>query len=222
MTYFDSNFIDFFKELAGNNHKEWFDENRRTYEESVKKPFEGFITDLITEVRPYFDELHVTAKQSIFRINRDIRFSKDKTPYKLDRTAAITPNGRKDSGIPGIYVNFGPESAKVYGGVYKLDRQQLYKLRTYIAGDLETFYEILKDKGYNDSFGETLHGDKNKVIPKEFREAAEKQPLLYNKIFYYFHKMDPHVIETDELMNTVMTHFKNGIIMKEFLTKGLK
>ena len=96
-TYFSPDFLQFFKELAANNHKEWFDENRKRYETVVKKPFEVFVQHAIDEMAkldPRLSELD--PKKCIFRINRDIRFSKDKAPYKLNRSAAISVGGRND------------------------------------------------------------------------------------------------------------------------------
>ena len=104
MSFFTSDYLEFFKELAANNHKEWFDANRKRYETSVKEPFKAFTQHLIDELakkEPVFKDLK--ASDCIFRINRDIRFSKDKTPYKTMCSAVISPNGKKSSSIHGIY-----------------------------------------------------------------------------------------------------------------------
>jgi uncharacterized protein (TIGR02453 family) len=94
MVYFEKDYFEFFKELAANNHKEWFDVNRSRYHSSVKEPFDKFIADLITEVHKIDKKIEIAPKDAIFRINRDIRFSKDKTPYKLNRSAIISPRQR--------------------------------------------------------------------------------------------------------------------------------
>jgi uncharacterized protein (TIGR02453 family) len=102
MSFFTADYLAFFKELAANNHKEWFDANRKRYETSVKEPFKAFTQHLIDELakkEPAFKELK--ASDCIFRINRDIRFSKDKTPYKTQCSAVISPNGKKSSSIHG-------------------------------------------------------------------------------------------------------------------------
>ena len=90
MKYFSSDYLEFFKELAPNNNKDWFDKNRKRYIDSVKEPFKKFVTDLIQEISKVDDEVQIEAKDAIFRINRDIRFSKDKTPYKLNNSAIIS------------------------------------------------------------------------------------------------------------------------------------
>ena len=96
MADFTKDYLDFFIELAGNNNKDWFDINRKRYEQSVKKPFYAFVQRLIDHFAlsyPAFKEL--TASECVFRINRDIRFSKDKSPYKMMCSAVIAPNGKK-------------------------------------------------------------------------------------------------------------------------------
>ncbi|MDZ7845517.1 MAG: DUF2461 domain-containing protein [Owenweeksia sp.] len=107
--YFTKDFLDFFKELAANNDKDWFDDNRQRYAISVKEPFKNFIGDLIENIRSEDPRVQISAKDAIFRINRDIRFSPNKAPYKLDRSAIISPAGRKDHSVPGYYISLGPE-----------------------------------------------------------------------------------------------------------------
>jgi uncharacterized protein (TIGR02453 family) len=116
--FFTEDYRRFFMELAANNHKDWFDVNRKRYELSVKEPFQKFVQHLIVEfikLDPSFSDL--TPKDCIFRINRDIRFSPDKTPYKLYCSAVISPGGKKSRSLSGVYVELTPEHIRVYGGV---------------------------------------------------------------------------------------------------------
>ena len=94
--WFTQDFIDFFSELEKNNTKEWFDANRKRYEKSVKIPFSAFTQAFINEVAKDDPELQQEAKNCTFRINRDIRFSNDKTPYKSTSSAIITKGGKKN------------------------------------------------------------------------------------------------------------------------------
>lgn len=103
MKYFTPEYINFFNNLEKNNSKIWFDENRKLYEESVKKPFNSFISELILEILQFDDSIDIHTKNAIFRINRDIRFSKDKTPYNTHKRAALVKGGRK-SPYPGYYL----------------------------------------------------------------------------------------------------------------------
>ena len=87
MRYFDEGFIKYFKGLAKNNNKVWFDKNKPTYEAVAKKPFEKLVADLILVMQKLHPGFHCEVKDAIFRINRDIRFSADKTPYKTQVSA---------------------------------------------------------------------------------------------------------------------------------------
>ena len=98
MAYFTKDFIDFFKELAANNKKEWFDFNRKRYEKSVKQPFAEFVQEMIDRIRADDPKVDISTKDAIFRINRDVRFSKDKTPYKTHMAAIVSARGKKDKG----------------------------------------------------------------------------------------------------------------------------
>ncbi len=118
MIYFTQDYLDFFKNLAANNHKQWFDENRKTYETVVREPFKLFIADVIKSVQEIDNGVALEPKNAIFRINRDVRFSKDKTPYKLFNSAIISKNGRKDKTYPGLYLELNPERLAIFGGVY--------------------------------------------------------------------------------------------------------
>ena len=151
MNYFSSEFNDFFKGLAPNNHKEWFHDNKKIYERAVKKPFDLFLTDLIRNIREKYDpSLDVEVKNVKFRINRDIRFSKDKSPYKMHVSAAISKAGRKDTQLPGLYLQIGVGEIWLGGGIYKPDKQNLSKIRQYISQNLDEFDQILQDKKFQE------------------------------------------------------------------------
>ena len=81
MAYFTDDFMQFFRELQENNSKEWFDANRKRYQNSVKDPFYAFIDHMIGLINERDNSVQIAAKDAVMRINRDIRFSKDKTPY---------------------------------------------------------------------------------------------------------------------------------------------
>ncbi len=220
MQYFSSGFITFFKELSANNHKDWFDENRKRYEKEVKEPFKTFIGDLIPEVQKHDPEIQIQPKDAIFRINRDIRFSKDKTPYKTNVSAIISPYGRKDKSNPGLYVELGPEDMRVYGGLYMLSTQQVYNVRNAIANNLELFSNLVGNEVFVKHYGE-IHGQQAKRLPKEFVEASEKQPLIFNKNWYYFNKFPAKTVENNNLMKTVMDYYVAGKPLMEFFKEAL-
>jgi len=220
MVYFSADFFDFFKELAPNNNKDWFDENRKRYHQSIKDPFDNFIRDLIAEVHKIDANIDIEPKDAIFRINRDIRFSKDKAPYKLNRSAVISPIGKKDKANPGLYIEVGPEHIRIYGGVYRPDKHQLYNIRETIVSNPDNLKKLLSDKKFRQLFDE-VRGEKNKIIPKEFKKAGESFDLIYNKQFYWFTEMKPEEALKDGFMNKVMEVYKTNKPLMDYFAKAI-
>ena len=210
MPYFSKQFITFFKGLSKNNHKEWFHEHKNEYKEYVKIPFENFITDIIQHAVFFDPEIQVTAKETIYRINRDIRFSKDKTPYKTHVGAAIIKGGKKNWQYPGFYVQFAHNSIIIGGGCYGPDKNNLQNIRESIMRDNKKFQGLIKDPIFKKMFGD-IKGKKNKRIPTEFKDFASTQPLIFNKQFYFWKEYsDPSIILQNNLLEFVIDHFKAG------------
>jgi len=221
MAYFSNEFIKFFKELNKNNHKEWFDANRKRYEKEVKEPFQKFIDEMIGRINADDPEVRIEAKDAIFRINRDIRFSKDKTPYKVNVSAIISPGGKKDKTIPGIYLELNAKEIRFYGGAHMVEKEQLYNVRSTIANNQKEFVQLLKDPRFKKRFGE-IHGEKNKRLPEEFVEVAKTQPLIANKQFYYYAILDIKNLTTDNLPDTIMEYYFAAKPMKNFLKNAIE
>lgn len=220
MPYFTQDFLDFFKELAANNHKDWFHANKKRYEKSVKDPFRIFVQDMIDKTAVIDKRFAGEAKDAIFRINRDIRFSKDKSPYKLQMGAVISPGGRKEGmGIPGMYLELSPAHFRFYSGLYMPEKDVLKRVREYIVKHAKELDKLVSDKEFVSKFGE-LRGERNKVLPKEFKEAAEKQPYLFNKQFYFFSELPAETILREDLADVIMEHFEASQPMRQFLTKA--
>ncbi|MEZ4978918.1 MAG: DUF2461 domain-containing protein [Chitinophagales bacterium] len=218
--YFTQDFHDFFIELAANNHKDWMDLNKKRYTKSVKEAFENFVEALILELSNFDTELSLKASDAIFRINRDIRFSADKTPYKTNRTALISKYGRKDKVYPGFYLFLSPEKCMVGGGVYFLEKENLYKVRQEISYNLEEFQALIDEKNFKANFPEIL-GEKGKVLPKEFQEDAKKQQLLFNKGFYYMKDLSPNIIFEEDAVQQLAAILKSAHNFNLFLRRAL-
>ncbi|MBL7942870.1 MAG: DUF2461 domain-containing protein [Flavobacteriales bacterium] len=221
MKYFTTDFTAFFKDLAANNHRDWFTANKARYEASVKKPFEVFVTDLITALAKKDKSLKVKPGDCIFRINRDIRFSKDKTPYKLNASAAISAGGRKDMESPGIYVELGPEKMALAGGIYMPSKTSLENIRKAMARQPETFVKLLKAPAFKKNWGD-LQGDRNKIIPPALRPVAEKCPYIYNKQFYFWTELSPSLITKPDLIERIVAYYTAGKDVSDFLGKAMK
>jgi uncharacterized protein (TIGR02453 family) len=222
MAFFDPDFIQFFKDLAANNNKDWFDTNRVRYEKTVRDPFKVFVDHMIKElskVNPQFKELQ--NKDCIFRINRDIRFSNDKTPYKLNVSALVAVGGKKNYMAEGVYFELGPEHVRVYSGLYEMDKESLLMLREGTAKNLAEFKKLYSDKKFEATFGQ-IRGEQNKIIPAELREAAGKENLIYNKSFYYFAEFKPEKLLEKDFDKTILSIYTTGRPTEQFFTKILK
>ncbi|MEN9399212.1 MAG: hypothetical protein RL632_313 [Bacteroidota bacterium] len=219
MAFFTADFLEFFIELAPNNNKDWFDLNRKRYESSVREPFRHFVQHLIDTLaltQPEFKGLE--AKDCVFRINRDIRFSKDKTPYKMNVSAVISPNGKKSQAVNGVYFELGPEHVRVYGGVYEIDKDDLLAVREGIAANLEAFKAAYTDKQFVRTF-KNIIGEKNKIIPKDLRDAAEVEPLIFNKQWYFYAQFDAEDVLRDDLDQVILKCYEAGKPVESFFSK---
>ena len=220
MSYFTKELISFFTELEKNNNREWFAENKSRYENYVKIPFEHFVQDMIFTIQEVDENLITSPKEAIFRIYRDIRFSKDKTPYKNHVSAVIANGGRKNVTDPAVYIEINANEMKFYSGIYQMDKDQIYNVRSFIASNLDEFNDLLKEKDFKKYFG-TIHGEQNKILPSEFKEIAKTQPLIANKQFYYFGKLPQNKILSKTLTKDLMKYYFAAQPMSKFLQEAL-
>jgi len=220
MQYFTQKFIDFFSELEKNNHKDWFDVNRKIYETEVKKPLNNLATNLIVAISQFDNSIEKDPKKAIFRINRDIRFSKDKSPYKTNVSAAFVKGGRK-SPYPGYYLGIGANNVHLGGGLYMLDKDALLAVRTHIKDNQEDFLKIITSKKFKNAFGE-IKGEKNKKLASEFKEIQDELPLIANKQFYFMTDIESkNLILSEGFVEKVADIFKVGYTLNRFLAEAL-
>lgn len=220
MSHFTKEFTKFFEELKQNNNREWFTANKKRYEKHVKRPFEAFVSELIVKMQEYDPQCTIQPKDAIFRIYRDIRFSKDKTPYKTNVSAVIGRGGRKEKTLVGMYVELSADHIRIYGGVYMPDKEQLYSIRQEILYNQKEFERLISDKTFVKYFGE-VRGDKNIRLPPEFAEIQDEQALIANKQFYYYSEIDPKLITDDGLIEALFTRFEAGADLRNFLLAPL-
>lgn len=188
---FTEAYYEFFIGLTANNNKTWFDAHRTEYEQEVKALFQHFVGSVlekVTAIDGRFGSLQ--PKDCIFRINKDIRFSKDKSPYKLHCSAAVQLGGRKQMSAGGFYMEFGPDLCAIYSGVYLPEKEALRKIRERIAADPMGFERVIQEPGFVKAFGSVL-GEMNKRIDADLMIAAATQPLILNKQFYVRHVVEP-------------------------------
>jgi uncharacterized protein (TIGR02453 family) len=144
--------FDFLTKLKKNNNKEWFDKNRPEYE-IAKNNFKEFISELILSIAKFDSSVKMLEpKNCIFRINRDIRFSNDKTPYKINMGASIGPGGKK-SYDAGYYIHIQPGGSFLAGGVWQPPAPQLNAIRQEIDYNAAEFKKLVSNKDFKKYFG---------------------------------------------------------------------
>ncbi|MDH3497529.1 MAG: DUF2461 domain-containing protein, partial [Gemmatimonadota bacterium] len=160
-------------------------------------------------------------RAAIFRLARDTRFSKDKTPYKTVASAVIGPGGRK-SPLPSFYFQFGADGLGVAGGVYQPDRDALLRIRRAIRDDGATLDRLLRNRAFARVYG-ALQGERNVRLQPEFTAAAGDFPLLFNKQFYYWREYeDPDLLLRRDLGEFLMRHYRAGRAVNAWLTRAMK
>ena len=217
MACFTDQFVDYLKGLARNNNREWYHAHKREYETHVKRPFNDFVAEIIDRVSLIDSVIDVLPKDAIFRIARDTRFSKDKTPYKTHMAAVISREGRRDTQYPALYFQFGADGVGIGGGIYQPDRENLVKIRRAIKRDGSSLVRALNGKRFKELYGDLL-GERNVRLPKEFAAEVERYPFIANKQFFYFAEYDdPRMVLRGDLADLVMRHYKAGQKVNEFL-----
>ena len=215
-------YFKFFSELEKNNHKEWFDKNRKRYKKEIKEPFNDLVRNLIAELAMIDPKLSgLEPKRAVFRINRDIRFSNDKTPYKTHMGAIISPKGKKDKTHPGMYFEINKSGANIFGGVYQPDKDQLKSIREKLASGHKKFREILNEKQFKKHYNSEILGEKNKRLPKEFKEAADDEELIYNKSFYYASSLTKKEILDNDLKDLLVIKFMAAKPVNDWFANAL-
>jgi len=221
MAYFSEEYIDYFVKLARNNTRDWFHAHKKEYEQYVRGPFSDFVGEVIDRVSLLDPEVEIQPGDAIFRIARDVRFSKDKTPYKTHMAAVITREGRRDVQYPGLYFYFGANGLGIGGGVYRLDKDHVLKIRRGIKEDGKALERATKSKAFKELFGE-LRGERNVRLPKEFATEVERFPFIANKQFYYLAEYeDLGIMLRNDLPDFVMRHYRAGRRVNDFMKAAI-
>lgn len=177
-TMIDSSTLSFLKKLAKNNDREWFQANKKLYEDAQANMVE-FAGKMIGEIAKFDEAVYgLDPRKCVFRIYRDVRFSKDKSPYKINLSLYIAPGGRKPV-EPGYYFHVQPSASFIAGGKHSPDSPELLKIRNAIARDCDEFVKVVESKEFRERFGE-LRGESLKTVPKGFE--ADDPAIEYLKL----------------------------------------
>lgn len=210
----------FLKNLSKNNDRAWFNEHKKKYE-AARENVENLVNQLIAKILKFDDRFSkdLTAKDCIFRIYRDVRFSKDKSPYKLNFGANISPGGKK-SGVPGYYLHVKPGECFVGGGMYKPDGKQLAAVRQEIDYNAKDFKKILNSASFKKHFGE-LKGDKLKTAPKGYPKDHPDLNLLQYKGYFTYGLISDADMQTKDCLKLATQKLKAMHPLNKFINKAI-
>lgn len=209
-------YSDFFKGLETNNHKEWFDAHRDIYEKSVRAPFLELIEMLLPRLIKYDAQIPQNPKLALFRINRDIRFSADKTPYNTLMKAGFSADGKK-SLLPGFYLGISADTIHVGGGLFMAKAQHVKAIRDLILEQTQDFTSIVHGATFKKAFG-GLKGEVAKRINKDHQVALPECPEIAHKQFYAMRELPlSDWLNKKGLEDEVMKYFAEANTLNRFL-----
>ncbi len=208
--------LKFLKELKENNDREWFAENKEWYEKS-KKDFSEFVDLLILEIRKLDPEIGpLEAKDCQFRIYRDVRFSKDKSPYKTNFGAYISRGGKKLN-FAGYYFHMEPGEYFLSGGVYMPDGTVLKAIRQEIFHRIDEFNGILNAPAFKKNFGGLSEMEKMKTAPKDFPKDFPDMELLKHKHYIMSKNLKEKELLSPDLIKVAKETYKAMVPFNHFL-----
>lgn len=213
--------FDFLKDLEANNNREWFQDNKERYEKAHADTID-FADDLLKKVSA-FDEIETASgKKSLMRIYRDIRFSKDKTPYKTNFGGGFKRLGANRRG--GIYFHIKPNECFIGGGFWGPNKDDLLLIRQQIDMDSKPLRDLISSKQFKNEFG-SLDGEQLKSCPKGFDKESPELDLLRYKQFLISKPFSNEVMlsdaASDEMAKSIKAMLPFFDVMTEYLTTDL-
>ena len=207
----------FLKDIAKNNNREWFEKNKPVYLEA-KSSFEDFLENLHKELLKFDESLSgLNPRKQSFRIYRDVRFSKDKRPYKTNMGAGFSPNGKMEQ-EPGYYIHFEAGNKNmVAGGMYMPSPENLAKIRQEIDYNPKGLLKILNEKEFKKYFKGLSDWDRVKTAPKGYPKDHPHIDLLKNKSFTVSHSFTDTEVKDKNFVKKVAVISKSIKRLNDYL-----
>ena len=213
--------LDFLKDLKANNNRDWFTENKPRYEKSHKEMY-TFAESIIERLNEFDSISTPSGKKSLYRIYRDVRFSKNKDPYKTNRSGSFSREGADRRG--GYYFSISPGETIIGGGFYQPNADDLNLIRKQIEMDASPLRKVLNSKNFKQTFGELL-GEQLKTAPRGFEKDDPNIDLLRYKSFYVFKTFSDKELLADNFESKVIEVYKAiqpfFNVMTDYLTTDL-
>jgi len=214
--------IEFLRKLKKNNNRPWFQKHKDDYELNVRFPMQCLIASLAERMAAEAPEIRFDPKKSIFRIHRDIRFSRNKEPYKTNIAAVFPMKGGKAPGeSPGLYVGVEPGEVFVGGGVYMPDGGQLKGYRKSIAEKPQEFLSVLNDRVFKRTLG-GIQGETLRNAPLGFPKDHPMIEHLRHKQFYVGKVYDTPVCLQARFLETVAIIFVAAMPLVRWLARVVR
>ncbi len=212
--------LDFLRQLKKNNDREWFTEHKSKFV-AAKEDFEIMVQELLAGISKFDKKLEgVQPKDCIYRIYRDVRFGKDKTPYKTNFGSVMAEGGRK-SGKAFYYMQIEPGgNSFVAGGLYMPPADQLKKIRQEIDYNAEDLLKILKNKSFKTDFPE-MEGEKLKKAPKGYAPDDPNIELLKHKSYIVVHRFSDKEVLAEDFNKSCIKLFKKMKPFNDFLNTAI-
>lgn len=214
--------FDFFVELKENNNRVWFQNNKQRYEQDVRDPLLAFVAafaERTPEISSSIMAIPRITGGSLFRIYRDVRFSKDKTPYKTGAGIHFRHKRGKDVHAPGYYLHLEPGDVFAGSGIWKPNTETVTRIRTKIAEHPDHWLAIIQEKKFVKTF--TLGGDSLKRAPKGFDPEHPLIEDLKRKDFLASIVLDEKVVCEPDFLDYYVDLCKTAAPFMEFLTRAI-
>lgn len=220
--YFSKASFEFLKQLRDNNNRDWFDANKQTYEDSIRTPALDFIADMSYELPKISSHFLAVPKKvggSLMRVHRDIRFGKDKRPFKTNIGIQFRHELGKDVHAPGYYVHIEPEECFLGVGIWRPDSPALRKIRESIVEKGKAWTSASNDKAFKKHFRFT--GDSLQNAPRGFDKEHPLLEDIKRKDFIAICEISESTINSSRFKKQVMDRFATATPFMRFLCKSL-
>ena len=212
--------FDFLKLLKKNNNRVWFEKNKQKYLDA-KQNIEESVQEIIIALGKHDKNIaHLQAKKCMFRIYRDVRFSKDKSPYKSNLGASLS-YGNKKIASAGYYIHIQPGASFVAGGIYVPDAPVLYKIRQEIDYNAKNFLKIIQNKKFKTLFGKFYDGDALKNNPKGYDKTHPQIEYLKLRHFIVSHDLKDAAMMKKDFAKKIAEVMKEVKPLNEFIQKSI-
>lgn len=213
--------LQFLKALKKNNNKEWFDKNRDKYE-NAKQDYLVFVAEVLDGLKLKDTTLQfLEPKQCVFRINRDVRFSKNKDPYKTNFGASFS-KGAKKIDCAGYYFHLEPGACFIAGGYWMPMAPELKKIRQEIDYNYKEFKNIINNKKFKSTYGALTNTEKLSRPPKGYEIDNPAIEFLKLKSFVVSMKISDNEVLNKHIVKKVITHFETLTPLVHFMNKAVE